>query len=139
MGRKIKVRSLVIGGLFTLLFLAMAMKLYWVQVVNGAELLNKAEDSWSKQRVLQPVRGSILDRNDKILAQDGESYTVAVNPLLIDKYNQQSEVVGMLAPLLGMDTSAGLSKLNDRVTSKREDGRFKDQVEIRNEGWKIDK
>ncbi len=139
MGRKIRVRSLVIGGLFTLLFLAMTMKLYWVQVVTGAELLDKAEVSWSKQKVLQPIRGSILDRNNKILAQDGESFTVAVNPLLIDKYKQQSEVVGMLAPLLNMNTPDGLSKLNDRVTSKREDGRYKDQVEIRNEGWKIDK
>jgi penicillin-binding protein 2B len=139
MGRKIRVRSLVIGGFFTLLFLLMTMKLYWVQVVNGAELLDKAEDSWSRQKVLQPVRGSILDRNDKILAQDGESFTVAVNPMLIDKYKQQDEVVGLLAPLLNMNTPAGLLKLNDRVTSKREDGRFKDQVEIRNEGWKIDK
>lgn len=137
--RKIRVRSLVIGGLFTLLFLVMTMKLYWVQVVNGAELLGKAEDSWSRQKVLQPVRGAILDRNDKILAQDGESYTVAVNPLLIDKYKQQSIVVDMLAPLLNMNTPEGLSKLNDRVTSKREDGRLRDQVEIRNEGWKIDK
>ncbi|MEX1030340.1 MAG: penicillin-binding transpeptidase domain-containing protein [Paenibacillaceae bacterium] len=117
----------------------MTMKLYWVQVVNGAELLGKAEDSWSRQKVLQPVRGAILDRNDKILAQDGESYTVAVNPLLIDKYKQQSIVVDMLAPLLNMNTPEGLSKLNDRVTSKREDGRLRDQVEIRNEGWKIDK
>lgn len=139
MGRKIRVRSLVIGGLFTLLFLAMTMKLYWVQVVNGAELLDKAEDSWSRQKVLQPIRGAILDRDGKILAQDGESYTVAVNPLLIDKYKQQNEVVGMLAPLLNMNTSEGLNKLNERVTSKREDGRLKDQVEIRNEGWKIDK
>ncbi len=139
MGREIRVRSLVIGGLFTLLFLAMTMKLYWVQVVKGAEYLSKAEESWSKQKVLQPVRGSILDRNGKILAQEGESYTVAVNPLLIDKYKQQADVVGMLAPLLNMNTSEGLRKLNDRVTSKREDGRLKDQVEIRNEGWKIDK
>ncbi|MEX2414658.1 MAG: penicillin-binding transpeptidase domain-containing protein [Paenibacillaceae bacterium] len=139
MGRRIRVRSLVIGGLFTLLFLTMTMKLYWVQIVNGAELLDKAEDSWSKQKVLQPIRGSILDRNDKILAQDGESYTVAVNPLLIDKYKQQDVVVGMLAPLLNMNTPEGLSKLNVRVTSKRDDGRLKDQVEIRNEGWKIDK
>jgi penicillin-binding protein 2B len=139
MVRKIRVRSLVIGGLFTLLFLVMMTKLYWVQVVNGAELLDKAEVSWSRQKVLQPVRGAILDRNDKILAQDGESYTVAVNPLLIDKYKQQTEVVDMLAPLLNMNTPEGLSKLNDRVTSKREDGRLKDQVEIRNEGWKIDK
>jgi penicillin-binding protein 2B len=139
MVRKVRVRSLVIGGLFTLLFLAMTTKLYWVQVVNGAELLGKAEESWSRQKVLQPVRGAILDRNDKILAQDGESYTVAVNPLLIDKYEQQNVVVNMLASLLNMNTTEGLKKLNDRVTAKREDGRFRDQVEIRNEGWKIDK
>mgnify|MGYP000418675778 CR=1 FL=1 len=139
MGRRIRVRSLVIGGLFTLLFLVMTMKLYWVQVVNGAELLDKAEDSWSRQKVLQPMRGAILDRNDKILARDGDSYTVAVNPLLIDKYNQQDDVVGILAPLLNMNTPEGLRKLNDRITSKRDDGRLKDQVEIRNEGWKIDK
>jgi penicillin-binding protein 2B len=139
MMRKVKIRSIIIGGLFTLLFLAITMKLYMVQVVEGAELLGKAEESWSKQMVLQPVRGSIVDREGKILAQDGEAYTVAVNPKLIDKYNQQDEVVGMLASMLNMNSPDGLRKLHDRIRSKREDGRLKDQVEIRNEGWKIDK
>lgn len=139
MGKKIRARSLVIGVLFTLFFMGLAAKLYVVQVVEGAELRGKAERVWKTQSVLQPTRGTITDRLGNFLALDGEAYTVAVNPRLIHKYNQAAEVVETLAPLLGITSPEGISKLYGKVTAKREDGTLLAQVEIRNEGWKIDK
>lgn len=139
MGKKIRIRSLVIGGFFTLFFIAISTKLYWVQIVEGAELRGMAEEVWSREMVLQPQRGMLVDRNGHILAQDGEAYTVAVNPRLIHEYKQEELVVRTLAPLLGMDTPEGMKKLRDRVTAVSKEGKLLAQVEIRNEGWKIDK
>ena len=139
MEKRIRIRSLVVGVVFTLLWIGVTLKLYFVQVVHGAELRAKAEDLWSREVVLQPVRGQILDRNGHVLAQDGDAYTVAVNPRLIHEYGQEELVVHTLAPLLGMDTPEGLEKLRSRVTAKNREGKLLAQAEIRNEGWKIDR
>jgi penicillin-binding protein 2B len=139
MGRKVKIRSFIIGAFFTLFFIGVSTKLYWVQIVEGASLRGKAESLWSQEVVLQPVRGSIVDRNGQVLAQDGDAYTVAVNPRLIAEYKQENAVVAMLAPLLSMDTPAGQLKLREKIAARNKDGRLLAQVEIRNEGWKIDK
>lgn len=139
MGKKVRVRALLFGGVFTLFFFAVVGRLYMVQIVQGAELLEKAERVWSSTAVLQPVRGTITDRHGNILSQDGDAYTVAVNPSLIHENNQSKQVVDLLAPLLGMTSPEGISKLYAAVTAKRDDGRLLLQKEIRNEGWKIDK
>jgi penicillin-binding protein 2B len=139
MEKRIRIRSLVVGVLFTLLWFGVTLKLYFVQVVHGAELRAKAEDLWSREVVLEPQRGHIVDRNGHVLAQDGKAYTVAVNPRLIHEYGQEELVVHTLAPLLGMDTPEGLEKLRSRVTAKNREGKLLAQAEIRNEGWKIDR
>jgi penicillin-binding protein 2B len=139
MGKRIRIRTLFVGALFTLLLFGVTLKLYWVQVVEGAELRAKAEEIWSREVVLQPERGLIVDRNGNVLAQDGDAYTVAVNPRLIHEYGQEELVIHVLAPLLGMETPDGLAKLRSRVTAVNKEGKLLAQVEIRNEGWKIDR
>ncbi len=139
MKKKVRVRSIILGGLFTLFFVLLVAKLYWVQVVDASWLLQKAERSWKESEVLLPKRGSILDRNDQILAHDADAYTVAVNPLLIHEQKTANEVVEVLAPLLNMNGADGRLKLMSIVTKKTESGAFYAQREIRNEGWKISK
>lgn len=138
MTKRIKARSLIIGGFFTLFFISLMIKLYWVQVVDAAWLLEKAEKNWEENQVLQPKRGAVLDRHGKILAQDAEAFTVAVSPQLIYDHHLEKKVVDGLAPILNMDSPDGKDKLYSLVTKKRKDGTFQPQVEIRNEGWKID-
>ncbi len=139
MDRKVKIRSFIIGAFFTLFFIGVATKLYWVQVVEGASLREKAENLWSREVILQPVRGSILDRTGQVLAQDGDAYTVAVNPSLIVAYDLEDAVIAALAPALNMNTPSGQMKLREKVTARNKDGKLLAQVEIRSEGWKIDK
>lgn len=136
--KKVKVRSLLIGGFFTLFFVALIVNLYQVQVVDGPIYLAKAEKNWETDRVLQPERGSILDRKNKIMAEDAPAFTVAVNPEMIHKRGIEDRVVEGLAPILGMTGRSEEQKLYSLVTQKTEEGNFYKHVEIRNEGWKID-
>jgi len=138
MSRKIKIRSFVIGGLFTLFFVIVGIRLYYVQVVQASDLREKAERVWSADNVLPSTRGAIYDRNGNVLAWNAPSYTVAVNPKVINQLGIADKVVNGLAPLLGMDNDAGYRKLKQIVTKKREDGSYYLHVEVRNEGWKID-
>ncbi|MEW9698102.1 penicillin-binding transpeptidase domain-containing protein [Paenibacillus sp. SI8] len=143
MTKKIKVRSLLIGGLFTLLFVVLLTKVYWIQVVEASWLLGQAEQRWETDKVLAPVRGSILDRNDKVLALDATSYTVSLNPKMIDGYHISEEIAQGLAEILkdSDETKPALvNKIRERATKRKPDGSdFAMNVEIKNEGWKIEK
>ncbi|OXM86053.1 peptidoglycan D,D-transpeptidase FtsI family protein [Paenibacillus rigui] len=141
MSKKIKLRSLLIGGVFTLFFVALVGRLYWVQVVQGAELLAKAQEKWEAEEVLRPVRGAIVDRNDKVLAEDAPAYTIALSPTLIKKYHLENAVSkGLAAILKTSDNSTAIAELEAKILSRLTKTYTKPnpQVEIRNEGWKID-
>ncbi|GGI43337.1 penicillin-binding protein 2B [Paenibacillus marchantiophytorum] len=143
MTKKIKLRSLLIGGFFTLLFVVLIAKVYWIQVVEAAWLLEGAEKRWETDRVIAPVRGTIMDRNDKALAVEATAYTIALNPKIIDGFHIAEEIVQGLAGILkeSDETKPALvNKIRDRATKMKPDGTdFAVSVEIRNEGWKIDK
>ncbi|SDC73963.1 penicillin-binding protein 2B [Paenibacillus sp. UNCCL117] len=144
MTKKVKLRSLLIGGAFTLLFAVLVGRLYWVQVVQGAELLEQAKARWALDKTIQPVRGAITDRNGKLLAEDAPSYTIALLPQIIRDQGLELDIVKGLAPILAPpDDAAALMAMEERIRSRlnktREDGKtLLAQVELGNEGWKID-
>lgn len=139
MQKKAKIRALLIASFITLCFFALIGRVYWLQIVNAEQLMLKAQSIWEKSRQLIPERGTIYDRNNKVLAQDVVSYIVSVNPRLIHEKGLEDEVVEALAPILDMTDYDKKQKLYSLVTDKREDGTFYVQREIRNEGWKIDR
>jgi penicillin-binding protein 2B len=143
MTKKIKLRSLLIGGFFTLLFVVLIAKVYWIQVVDASWLLEQAEQKWETDKIIAPVRGTILDRNDKVLAEEGTAYTVTLNPKMIDSLHASDDIARGLADILKESdiTKATLeNKIRELATRKKPDGSdFAVNVEIRNEGWKIDK
>lgn len=143
MTKKIKLRSLLIGGFFTLLFVVLIAKVYWIQVVDASWLLEQAEQKWETDKIIAPVRGTILDRNDKVLAEEGTAYTVTLNPKMIDSLHASDDIARGLADILKESdiTKATLeNKIREIATRKKPDGSdFAVNVEIRNEGWKIDK
>src|SRR5690554_288735 len=105
MSKRMKLRSLMVGVILSMLFLGLIGRLYWVQIVEASDLLSKAEASWSQNKQLPASRGTIYDRNNKVLAQDGAAFTVVVFPKIIHDNRQELEVVEALAPILDMTDS----------------------------------
>lgn len=137
--RQIKRRSLLLVGLLLLAFLYLIIRIFYVQIVQGPELVRKASDElWNTSRLLQPVRGSIVDRKGTILAQEAVAYTLSVNPKLIHKFGVERETVDALAPLLGLKTSEQRQQLRKKITEKNAKGEYYVQREVRPYGWKID-
>lgn len=101
--KKIRMRSLIIGGFFTLFFLVLIGRLFYVQVIQADWLTAKAAGQWNSTETLAANRGMIMDRNDKTLAEDTLAYSIAVNPRDIKKLDVLDEVVSGLTKILGSE------------------------------------
>ncbi|WP_162137277.1 penicillin-binding transpeptidase domain-containing protein [Paenibacillus senegalensis] len=113
-------------------------------MVEASWLQSEAEIRWKQSEVLRAQRGSIYDRNGKVLAEDSAAYTVAVDPQIINERGIEKIVAKGLADLLGEsdDPSEKLKleqKMMELVTRKRSDGtRFAREVIVRSEGYRLD-
>ncbi|MBO7743875.1 PASTA domain-containing protein [Paenibacillus sp. MWE-103] len=135
MTKRIKLRTLLVGGVITLLFVFLVGRIYWVQVVKADFWTEKAKEVWSRSETLVPVRGTITDRNGNVLAMDVAAYTVAVNPKIIHQLKLEDVIVNKLNTVLGKSKSS----LRDIIEAKQKNGEYYEQREVRQEGWKIDK
>lgn len=133
MPQKIRVRSLLLGVAFTLFFIGLVTRLYWLQVVDAAWLTAKAEAMWESERPLPAKRGTVYDRNMQVLAGDGAGYTVVVNPKVIHEFGLERDVSSGLGQILGKPEH----EVFDQVTSRDSEGELRIYREVRNEGWKI--
>ncbi|MNO29679.1 Penicillin-binding protein 2B [compost metagenome] len=135
MVKRIKLRTLFIGGCITLFFLVLVARVFWVQVLNGDYWQEKAATQWAHSSTIKAVRGEIEDRNGNVLASDVPAYTVVVNPEVIAEQGIGQEVIDGLHELLGKP----VDELKKLVEAKDEKGNYLKNREIRNEGWKINK
>ncbi len=71
-------RALVVGGVQVAAFVALAARLYDLQVRHSAEYALLAEDNRANQRLLMPPRGQILDRQGRPLARNIPTYRLQV-------------------------------------------------------------
>ncbi|MBO8162258.1 MAG: PASTA domain-containing protein [Brevibacillus sp.] len=74
--RRVNWRTLWLGISLIVLFSGLIARLWWIQSVDAAWIIEKAKRQWEVERVLNPKRGSILDRNGHVLAYEGKAYRV---------------------------------------------------------------
>lgn len=104
-------RLVAMGVIVFALFSGLLTRLWFLQVAGGERLATRAHEQ--RQRIVQipAMRGSIYDRNGKVLAQ-----TVAVTSLAVDRQNltmtERRTLEKSLGKLLGIDGSA-VDKLID--------------------------
>lgn len=108
-----------------LLFFALLVRTFFLQLVKGPWLVEKALNQWTRQTSVSASRGKILDRNGEVLAQSGSVDSVILHPKAINagKTEAQNEAAALLvaqnlSQILLMDQAAILSKAKD--TSKYE-------------------
>lgn len=61
-------------------FLALVLRLGYIQMIQAPWLTEQAEDLWRRNIPVEPIRGQILDRNGEVLAYNGSAPTVVVIP-----------------------------------------------------------
>lgn len=62
-------------------FAAVAVRLFWMQVVRHDYYVDKALGFQTRDSIIEPRRGTIYDRNGKVLAESAATESVKFNPL----------------------------------------------------------
>lgn len=132
--KRIRIRTMFIGGCITILFFILIARLFWVQVVDASFWTTEAEKTWSTTVKLDSVRGTIYDQNMRPLAVDAPAYTVAVNPKRIHELNLERDIAKKLGEILKKPEN----EMMEIVTAKNDKGEFYVNREVKPEGWKID-
>jgi len=118
-------RLLVLLFFFSLVLILLIGRLGYIQLVWGVDLQKRALDQWTRELDVFPVRGAIMDRNSKLLAQSATTESIAARPARID---DPASAARKLAPILEMDETLLYNRLSDKsrghVWVKRQADRF---------------
>ena len=99
---KVKKRSLVLLIIYSILVVLLIGRLGYFQIVMGEEYSRQAYMKQTRNRIINPKRGTIYDRNGKELAISASVETISVNTQdFKDKTKDKPEIVDEIAAGLG--------------------------------------
>ena len=73
-------RLIIVLGCLAVVFLALVLRLGYLQMIQAPWLTEQAEDLWRRNIPVEAKRGEILDRNGEVLAYNGSAPSVVVIP-----------------------------------------------------------
>ncbi len=111
----LKKRLLAVFVLVSFCFVAIIIRLGYLQLIKGKWLQAKAIDQWTRDLPLNATRGGIYDTNGVTLATNYSSYDVYVRPSMV---NDARGVTKVLSDTLGIDFDKVYSKVIDRYVSE---------------------
>ena len=120
-GPVIRRRLAVCMAAFFMLFTALGARLFHLQVIQSEALQRRAQSQWTSESIIAPVRGMILDRNGRVLAQSATAYTASVSPRQV---TDAARFAALLSPVLDVEEATILRRASDTsrggVTLKRQ-------------------
>ncbi len=102
---------MAIAFIFCLIF----ARLFYVQIVWGADLVYRATDQWNREIPIIAGRGIISDRNGEILAGNINTYSVFLRPNAVENDEYTATV---LSGLFGVEPNNLLEKINGGKVSE---------------------
>ena len=87
-------------ALVVFLFLLLAGRLFYIQIIDGIGLQTLALGQWMRDLPFRAERGNIVDRNGTVLASSQTSYTVYVRP---NDLKEHDKVAKAIASATGAD------------------------------------
>ena len=109
-----------------LIFAIIDIRLGYVQFVIGDMLMDRAQESWSRDITFEPERGKILDKNGEVLAENVSAPTVMIVPAQV---KDPQKVARNLASILDMSVEDAYQ----HVTKKERIVRFSEGRKISDE------
>ena len=99
----------------TFIFLSVLGRVFYVQIISGRELQEKAVDQWTRELPVKARRGVITDRNGLILAENKQSYAVFIRTRVVGDAERTAE---KLSEILDVDKNALLKRINSDSSSE---------------------
>jgi len=110
---KHKKRLLGVLATFSILTIALVVRIAWIQIANGQEYQQLAFEQQTNNRNISPKRGTIYDRNMTELAVSGSVETISANPQVIKKLSLDVDMISSeLATILGIEKETIKKKLS---------------------------
>ena len=123
---KMKRRSLVLFALMGVAIGALIIRLGYWQIVRGNEMKEAVLRQQTSEAAINASRGTIYDRNQKVLAESATVNTVVCNPKQVQDDKAELVVASALSEILGMDKEEILEK----VTKKNQFQYIKKRVTV---------
>lgn len=111
----IQKRLITIIMIATFVVMALTVRLFVVQVINGNSLKNMATSQWERTLPITAQRGTIYDSNGLELAVSYTTYNVYVRASNVE---DSVKVATTLSEYLGLDFNTTLAKVKDRSSSE---------------------
>ncbi len=108
---KMKKRTLRLFAVLLAVLAALICRVGYWQIVRGGEMKEAVLRQQTGQTAINASRGTIYDRNQKVLAESATVNTVVCNPQQIKKDGGANIVASSLAEILNMDADEILDKI----------------------------
>lgn len=108
-------RILALIVLVSLLFCALSVRLFVIQIINGKSLQSKATSQWTRDLAIIAPRGTIYDRTGSTLAVSYTTYNVYARAREI---TQKDEVASFLSSKLDINFSTVYDKISQKNISE---------------------
>lgn len=109
-------RLLIFLSIVLIYFIALFIRLGYLQIFDSNELVQKAEELWSRNLPIEGQRGIIYDRNHEVIVGNEVAPSVIVIPRQVTDVEHTSEV---LAEILGVSVEEANRHVTHRVSVER--------------------
>lgn len=93
------VRFYLAASLFVVVWAALWCRAFYVQLIQGPDLANRAERQHTYTELVEARRGTIYDRNGHALARSVECRSIYANPHQVENVDAAVSVLSALLPL----------------------------------------
>lgn len=108
---KMKRRALILFSFLALCLGALVFRIGYWQIVRGEEMKDRTTSQQTNEAAITANRGTIYDRNYKVLAESATVNTLVCNPQQVKKDGGAELVAAKLSEILDMDKDEVLEKI----------------------------
>jgi penicillin-binding protein 2 len=107
-------RTMMLYGIVVFLFGFFVVRLFILQIIQGPDFLAQAVENRTSEVNVATQRGTIMDRNDYVLARNVPSYNIVITPAeLPTDEGAMQQVIRELSDMIGVPVNNGI--LNDET------------------------
>lgn len=99
-----------------LVFLYLIIRVFYIQTVKSEEYQKMAYEQQTRDRLIAPKRGEILDRNNNVIATNESVYSISV---INAQIKEPEKVAQILSEKLDLNYDDVLKKVNKKVALER--------------------
>jgi penicillin-binding protein 2 len=118
----VRQRFLICAGALGIVFILLLTRLWYLQVVQGAQMLAQAQENRLRNVPLSAPRGLILDRNSAVLATSRTTHSVAIVPAALPSEKREPEARVKVLKTLGFLVHQSPAQIEKQLAEAAEKG-----------------